>query len=401
MGLFKSKKPIQNNVDAENEFKLGMDFYNSGNVKEAAIHLKLAADNGNVYAMNFVAGLYTLTNGTFVSYDEAIKYYKMSEKITKDPEIQCRLGSLYAKANSMSNASYWWTVARTQNYPEAYVLLGDYEQSKNNYPKAIDYYEKAHNITKEPILLYKIGMAYFKLKDVNKTLNYFSLSAEKGCVEAQCGYGILLENRDRNESIKWLQIAAQNGSEDAESELKELNISVKPTNSYKKTESDKEEETAIRFEQIGRYDDAIKHHLIAANQGNPCAQINLALCYYEGGMTHVRDPNYSEAFKWFTIVSKNKNKIDSQISYYLGICYKYGHGTEISYENAFNHLQHAANLSDIDVYVAAAQEELGIMYYYGYYVERSITEAYKWLDKSAKNGNENASETLKQLKNKN
>jgi hypothetical protein len=97
----------------------------------------------------------------------------------------------------------------------------------------------------------------------------------------------------------------------------------------------------IAMDEEFDYDAAVKYFEIAANDGDDEAQNKLGECYYNG---YGVDEDNDEAFKWFTEAAEQDN-IDAMRN--IGECYYYGYGVSEDEDKAREWLRKAAeNYSD-------------------------------------------------------
>ena len=115
---------------------------------------------------------------------------------------------------------------------------------------------------------------------------------------------------------------------------------------------------------------------VAAEDGNPRAQNNLAVLYYIG---RNRDKDYKTAAFWF---GKAADQGFAVAQYNLGFMYQQGHGVEKDDARAFDLFLNAA----VQGY-AIAQFRLSQYYAFGRGSKFSIADQHKWLDLAAKSGN--------------
>lgn len=120
-----------------------------------------------------------------------------------------------------------------------------------------------------------------------------------------------------------------------------------------------------------------------AENGNPKAQVNLALCYSESkGVKQ----NFSEAVKW---LGKAVEQNDPEAMYWLSIAYNRGIGVEQSDVKSIELLRKSAELGWVQ-----SQLELGGCYRGGLGVQPDYEESLKWYTKAAENGNPEAQYNL-------
>jgi hypothetical protein len=209
------------------------------------------------------------------------------------------------------------------------------------------------------------------------------------------GHGV---DKDKEEGIKWLTVAAEQGHVDAMKELSEEYASG--------TLSGEEHQ-----------EDAVKWHLASAEQGDEWAQIELGHCYRRGKGV---EKNLEEAARWFTEAAEQGNAFGLVD---LGVCYQHGQGVEKDSNEAFKCYQESLKTGDdpraislvghsylegvgteIDTEKALgflreyaenggdgsgrAQEELGWCHYTDEYGVQDLEEAAKWFRLSAEQGND-------------
>ncbi len=154
-----------------------------------------------------------------------------------------------------------------------------------------------------------------------------------------------------------------------------------------------------------------------ADNGDPKAQYNLGLIFYQGTLTK---QDYKEALYWFTRAAKQNHNL---AQYSLGIMYSEGQGVIQDYEQAFHWFEESAKQGNtkakynlgvlyskgsgvrknyrkaIEIYKEAALEgnvnaihNIAVMYHNGRGVERNFVEAYAWARVAEKKGLTQASD---------
>ena len=124
----------------------------------------------------------------------------------------------------------------------------------------------------------------------------------------------------------------------------------------------------------GDFAKAAVEFLIAAEKGDPLAQLNLGLLYDRGqGMEQDRE----EAVKWYRRSAENGNSI-AQIN--LASMYFEGTGVKQDDQTAAEWYQKAALLGN-----HTAQYNLSVMFEEGIGVERDLVRAFAWLEIAARN----------------
>ena len=120
---------------------------------------------------------------------------------------------------------------------------------------------------------------------------------------------------------------------------------------------------------------AIKKLREAAENGDPRAQGNLAMMYYEG--TNVRQ-DQAEAAKWFRRVA---DQGAPEAQNWMGVLYETGTGVPQDYTEAVTWYRRAAEQGFAHAYAG-----LGTMYNKGWGVQRDFIEAAKWLTRALEEG---------------
>ncbi|BDU39211.1 hypothetical protein [Vibrio nigripulchritudo] len=115
--------------------------------------------------------------------------------------------------------------------------------------------------------------------------------------------------------------------------------------------------------------ESLKWFSKSANQGNKYGQYNLARSYFYGWGI---GKNYSQAFNWASRAKDHSGAINL-----LGMLHEEGKGVSKNLIQAFQLYQKAANLDN-----ASGMFNLGRMYQYGIYVQKSFSEAKKWYELS-------------------
>lgn len=167
--------------------------------------------------------------------------------------------------------------------------------------------------------------------------------------------------------------------------------------------------------------EAFKWFKKAAEAGDYEAQYYVAYMYYHGEGVAQND---AEAFKWFKKAATESEVLEAQ--YYVGLMYFNGegvtqdvdkakywadktiaedpdyvecqsllgliYGVKHNYEESFKWHKKAADAGD-----AVSQSALGMMYYYGLGVAKSVEKARYWINKSAAQNNEMAKKMKKEF----
>lgn len=129
----------------------------------------------------------------------------------------------------------------------------------------------------------------------------------------------------------------------------------------------------------GDYITAYGEFKALAEQGNPDAEWDLGVMYYNGqGVPQ----DYDQAMKWST---KAAEQGLSGAQYNLGLLYAEGQAVPIDYVEAVRWFRRAANQG-----VAEAQYNLGVMYYKGTGIPQDFVQAHMWFNLAASQGSSEA-----------
>lgn len=123
-----------------------------------------------------------------------------------------------------------------------------------------------------------------------------------------------------------------------------------------------------------------------AEEGNPKAQVNLALCYANAKGI---EQNVSEYIKW---LNKAVEQNDAEAMYWLSLAYNKGTGVEQSDAESIKWLRRSAELGWVQ-----SQYELGGCYRGGLGVQSDIEESIKWYTMAAENGHSEAQYNLGEM----
>ena len=303
-----------------------------------------------------------------------------------------------------------------------------------------------------------LGNAYYSASGVTKNNNlaffWWQKASNNGSVAGLESVGICYcsgigVRRDLGKGISILRRAADRGSVTANKKLGEIYISfldgiigsgvsrthypeseISLITSINDFDEDKDGILQLRFQAFERIrDDAIQFLMFGVSEGDSESQYLIGLAY-ETGYTYP-----AEAFKWYEEAAKNGN---SNGQYRLGNCYEKGRGVNIDYNKAFFWYEKAANQGIIEAELALGgcyEKGLGVekddeqaLYWYKeaemhgsskasffilrnkakkgdstaqyklaaqYEKQHNLEEAYNWYEKSAKNGNPDATSALK------
>lgn len=263
-----------------------------------------------------------------------------------------------------------------------------------------------------PDELFQLGEQYYHgdrvFEDKIKAFNYYQQAAEKGHTKSQWmlskyfmqGLGDV--DRDIDQALVWLRKAAEQRDPEAQEQLAAM----------------------LMFTKASNFTEIVKLLEAAASAGRLMAKIPLAFIYFEGMgdeclpdkekafhlLLELSQNNFDDLPLWFnyseveailkdfprtsfsdTFTSlKNvienrpifkldcRNVISSFVSFNLGLCYRFGHGTDINLQKAFDCFTKSADLG-----VSEAALLLGEFYLKGFVVEQDFLKAFLLTKKAA------------------
>jgi len=135
------------------------------------------------------------------------------------------------------------------------------------------------------------------------------------------------------------------------------------------------------------YGEAYEWYKQAASQGSLKARLQLGIMHFEGKGVQ---QSYYEAFDSFSVCA-SAGMVGAFV--YLGECYAQGYAVEPNLEQAIQYYERGAQGED-----SRAQYKLGMCYYHGEGLDQDQPRGLDWLKKSASQGNSDAIEFLKTIK---
>ena len=239
-------------------------------------------------------------------------------------------------------------------------------------------------------------------KGMSKTVERYHAAAERGCAAAQFELGMCYHRgeggeKDMAQAVRWYVKAAEQGYAGVSFHLFEYD--------HRAAEMEKDKEKVFRAckrnpslcvedsfvlgvcyhrgDGVEKdMEQAIKWYRKAAEKGYAPAQYELGECYYKGEGV---EKDMWEAFEWYHLAAENG---------YAGAIYKVGMWFYRSndFVKAFEWYRSVAEQG-----FAHGQYMLGKFYAMGEGVEKDVTEAVKWYQKAAAQGDENAIAALQNL----
>lgn len=198
-------------------------------------------------------------------------------------------------------AVMWYDLAARGGYPMAWLNLGDCYR-------------------------YGRGVAV----DEAKAFSCYLTAAESGHARAQyvvgnCYFDACLVDRNMPEAMKWYEKAALQGYGDAMEKINSIRADMTKLYNY-----------GVSAYQKGKYEDAVKFYMIAAECGHRGAQCNLGYCYQQGQGC---EKNLRLAVRYYRKAAEQESGI-AELN--LAYCYLRGEGgLPISYKLSNEYLQRA------------------------------------------------------------
>ena len=338
---------------------------------------------------------------------EAQKLLKLAEG--GDAEAQFKLAQTFEFKES-DKYMYWLEKSAAQGYEQAIREIADeYDYGsdvavppiKKDRKKAIEYFTILAD--KGDIeAMNRISLIYFvEYNDEEKAREWKERAANAGDTEAMIelgnDYRLIEDIADFDKSEYWYKKATDLGDGGAMKGLGDLYCYDEKRSDYFKAESWYNKAVAAGYhfayvrlgemckEGKGRARDdsaAFEYFKKAADKGEIYGKIHLAEAYISGAGVN------KDAKKGVSILEE-ATKESSLAKYRLGLCYYEGEGVEKDYKRAVQ-LFTECNKFDRD-----AQYKLGECYFNGYGVKADKQKAKELWRKSAKCGNKDAAECLK------
>ena len=319
------------------------------------------------------------------------------------------------------------TVVRNEGNASEWIAQGDKYYNAKNYTSALTYYKQAAEagnaraatmvgwiykkglgVTENAVEAVKwyrqaanggnasgqvnLGDAYYTgegvTKDYNEAFKWFMQAAQQGNSTGQSWFAIMYRygfgvTKDETEAVKWYRKAADQGSDFGQYYLAEMyengyGVEKNMTEArrwYQKAADQGYEKAKEKLASMGSG--------VSASASEINDWKNRAYKYYD-------DEQYKEAMPWFR---KAADAGDAEAAYFVGALYYFGYGVAQDYKEAAKWYKQSALGGD-----AAGQYALGLIYESGSRgVDKNVTEAKLWYQKSAEQGYEEAIERLKVL----
>lgn len=393
----------------QEEYELGLTFYNGEgqekNIGEAIKHFEIAANAGNLEAMNKLGVIY--------AKEEQYRNLDLSKTfLTKASELglaqsTLNLGkiSYYKDYGQVDNkkALRYYEHALKQGSIEAAFLLGNAyyfgERVEQDYSKAIHYLTIAAdggNRSAYSIL----GESYFcgngVSQDYNKSFQYYLLGSKAGIAQDSFNVAYMLEEGkgveiDLVRALEYYKIAANGDYTPAMYEIgrfyfKGIGVSIDNKEAFKWFHKAAEKEYKDSYLNVGYmyqeglgtdkdYNSAFKYYTLGAKAGDIGCITNLGRCYEDGRGCQ---KNLEEAYKLFKEAADSGDEV---ACFNLGVHYEFGISVPIDYSKAREYYERSAESGDCDACI-----NLGLLYEIGRGVEINREKAKYWFIKAAESG---------------
>ncbi|MDP2940627.1 MAG: tetratricopeptide repeat protein, partial [Candidatus Omnitrophota bacterium] len=299
MATTEEDEPRVEQKQAEDYFKLGINYFEQGNSSEAIRYFQKAIE----LAPDFAASYYNLGVVYYAqgNLSEAIKYYQKA--IELDPNLAqayINLGAAYTEQGDLSEAVKFLQKAieiAPRFYPQAYMNLGLVYKHQDNLSDAIKYLQKAIEIDPNYAeAYYNLGWVYDSQSNFAEAIKYYqkAIELDPNYVSAYNNLGLVYSNQGNlAEAVKYLQ--------------KAIELDPNHITAYNNLGS--------AFKDQGNFSEAIKYLQKAIEIAPGHAEL-----YSNLGVIHLKQGNLSEAIKY----SQKAIEIDPNFTQaYLNLSFLY------------------------------------------------------------------------------
>ena len=263
--------PVEEEIDADAIVEEGIKHLNIGiedddddEYKKAAELFEKAANHGHSDAQDYLGKQYELGLGVVKNKQEAIKWYALSAE-QDNADGQFDLATIYEEDNDIETANKWYKKAVRNKHPHAmYNLANNYRLGngiEENHAKALELYKE---------------------------------SADLGLPEAECALGTiykegLIVEKDYKKAREYYEKAVDQGFAPAQANL---GLMFRRPVGY-----DMRDEQGVIYRDKVAHKKAVELFRLAANQGDPKGQNNLAIMLYFGEVIDRDEKSAVELFK--------------------------------------------------------------------------------------------------------
>lgn len=341
----KEQQALADAGDVKAALRMGQYLHNQSKYCECLPYLQMAADADEADAQALLGQMYYCGQGVAQDIEESIKWHAMAAR--------------NGNGNSMFDMGLFYATGEGVSQDDKI---------------AVSYFEKGAAIGNAKSLS-ALGKCYSTGRgvdvDKNAGILLFRMAAEAGDYDC-AGFleylkkkGELPEIDDAEEQ----RIKAKLGFSEPQVtiELLEIDSDEKPEASPKETEHPSEQQDATVEELMPK-----------AIDGDPIAQYNLGICYYNGNSVI---QNVEEAVKWF---KKSADQGNPYAQFNLGICYHDGQGVKENKREALKWIKMSAEQG-----LSNAQSYLGCCCLNGDGIKKDKHAAISWFKKAADQGDPN------------
>ena len=389
------KKSPSDNI----EFRLG-NMYEKGLGTEADMELaeyyySLAADAGNVFALNKMAGIYLKTS-EMEKVNLALDYLTRAATKGKSDMAAYNLGKVYESkdygVHDMEKARSWYQKAEDSGNEFASYRLAKIDCEESNYKEAIKHFEKCHD---NEFAYYRLAKIYIDpeigMYDLEKGIGYLERAAELNFSYSQYRLGAIYESeeyglQDLEKARSWYQKAEDNNNEFASYRLAKMDCEE---SNYKGAikHFEKCHDNEFAYYHLGAIYESEEYGLQNLEKARfwyqKAEDKNNEFASYRLGKMDYQEKNYVSAIK-------HLEKCNQEYSnFLLGKIYLDPDSGMVDLEKGIFYMTKSADAGN-----SYAELSLGILYLKGEIVNQDLEEAQKWFTRSASHGNEYAQNIL-------
>lgn len=356
----------------------------------------IAASAGNVDALGNVGTCYL--EGIHVEIDMAKAFTYLNHAASNNSSLAMDgLGRAYKRVGKLNDAENWFKEAINAGQVNSYHNLASLyleEGSEEHVKRAFQlYYDAAH--LGQPHSMNRLGYCYLEGLGVEKNgyeaFKWFSSATEINNIDAINNLGLCYiqgigTKVDQDAAFQLFNHAATLGDVEAMNNLARCYLEAKGVErnldlAYKYFKEAAQSGHADAMNQLGNLykswlsdenniELSLEWYQKAVDSGSPAAMTNVALCYQSGiGF----EKNYSTSLTWF---EKAASHGETNAITHIGRCYEFGFGVDVDHAHAFLMYQKGALYDDWGMF------NLGRAYLNGIGVEKDISLAVTWLEKS-------------------
>ena len=353
--------------NGDTEFQKGSNAYKAGNYTEAMKLLKQSAEKGHTNAMLVIGMMYYEGKG-FAQNDTEAKVWFQKSADKGNEKAKEALKSLAATDNGKTEFEYGSQLEQGGKINEA-INYYTISANKGNVDASfnlglINYKRRAED---------KSSVFEKDNKYIKEAVKWFQKAGNLGDAEALYNLGRIhyLHYKDNVKAKEYLQKATDNGSNEAKTLLQQIITTI--------DNGDTEYRKAAEAYKAKSYPEVMKLLKQSADKGHTNAMLDIGMMYYDGnGVTK----NHIEAMNWFK-KSADKGNIDAMLN--VGLMYYGGESVTKDYTQALFWLKKSAEKGN-----QTAIHQVGVMYAHGQGTLPLYEEAFKWLKQSADKGNINS-----------